>query len=100
MQSNFNNQLVIEEVVERLSDKATATPFPHLKVIGPNPNLGPNTHRLFTPFTQDPPHMIGAKVEVEKLAATPEEVISISTVSFFIRRSTNSKIPNAFEEIT
>jgi hypothetical protein len=100
MHNSFNNELVIKEVVERLSDKATATPFPHLRVVGPNPNLGPNTHRLFTPFTQDPPHVIGAKVEVKKPNKNGTEAISTSTVSFFIRRSTNSRVTNAFEEIT
>jgi len=98
MQANFNNRLVIEEVVQRLSDKATATPFPHLKVIGPNPNVGANVHRIFTPFTQDPPHMIGAKVEIALVSS--DEVTSGSSVSFFIRRSTSSKRTDAFEKIT
>lgn len=98
MPTGFNNQLVIQEVVQRLSDKATATPFPHLKVIGPNPNVGANVHRVFTPFTQDPPHMIGAKVEIVRRPSG--EVLSKSSVSFFIRRSTSSKKANAFEEIT
>jgi hypothetical protein len=93
MQENFNNRLVIEEVVQRLSDKATATPFPHLKVIGPNPNVGANVHRIFTPFTQDPPHTIGAKVEIARVSS--DDVTSRSSVSFFIRRSTSNKRPDA-----
>src|SRR5713226_2967730 len=97
MQASFNNCLVIEEVIQRLSDKATATPFPHLKVIGPNPNTGPNVHRIFTSFTQDPPHVIGAKVEI--IRASSGGAISESIVSFFIRRSTDSKKPDAFEKI-
>jgi len=59
MQANFNNRLVIEEVVQRLSDKATATPFPHLKVIGPNPNVGSNVHRIFTLLPRIPSHNRG-----------------------------------------
>lgn len=95
--NTYNSRDVVSEIVSRLSDRATARPFPHLRVIGPTP-YGNSARRssIFTNFTQNPPHVVGHKVGI-----SPDQqggTWSISEFSFTIPRTVDPQREDSFED--
>ncbi len=94
----FNSKATIEQIVRKLSDRATARPFPHLRVVGPTPYTGSKKHSIFTNFTQNPPHVVGFKVSFIPRPAPGVEPCARTVFSFALPRHANPAAPDAFED--
>lgn len=96
----FNSRQTIERLVQKLSDRATARPFPHLRVVGPTPYKGKKSHSIFTDFTQNPPHVVGYKVSFVQKQASGGEVRARTVFAFSVPRHANPTTAQAFETFT